>query len=148
MAYTVADHVVPRETGPSSIARLSGAAVIVVVVVDCSPAALALPVYVARAAVAVAASLNGPMSRGTRFHGNGLDTPGSAAGAVSGRNRRRRRFPETVKGRSHARIRTIYNNICVIILCFSFVFPPLSLFVSISVTLNLFLYLPTRCVCL
>jgi len=46
-------------------------------------------------AAGVAASVNGSMSRGTRFRGvcGGLDTPGSAAGAVSGRYKRRRRRP-------------------------------------------------------
>jgi len=98
---TAVDRVVPRgETGPSSIVRLSATPP----PACCSPVALALPVY----AAAVAASVNGPMSRGTRFCGGvdgGLDTPGSAAGAVflDVTNAAVARFPETVKGRSHAR---------------------------------------------
>lgn len=76
---TAVDRVVPRcETGPSSIVRLSATPP---PPACCSLVALALPVY----AAAVAASVNGPMSRGTRFRGGvdgGLDTPGSAAGAV------------------------------------------------------------------
>lgn len=73
-----------------------------------------------RAATA-AASVNGPMSHGTRFRGSGLDTPGSAAGAVSGRYKRRRRpFPRH-RQRSFTRERIrIYNN-CIII--FLIIFP-------------------------
>lgn len=90
--------------------------------VCCSPVALALPVYVAT----VAASVNGPMSHATRFRGGGLDTPGSAAGAVSGRYKRRRRpFPRhRQRSFTRARIR-IHNNNRIILLYFSFVFPSL-----------------------
>lgn len=128
-----------REMGPSSIVRLSAPPP---PPVCCSPVALALPVYVAT----VAASVNGPMSHATRFRGGGLDTPGSAAGVVSGRYKRRHRrrpFPRH-RQRSFTRARIpIHNNNCIIIIIFLIRFsllhsvsPSLTSILSLSLTFS------------